>query len=197
MIPAMANGEPAQQVVRRAGDSDRDAAIEALSAAAGRGEISLEELGERIEAASRARTLDDLRRLIADITEPAGGALRAPQPQGPRTLRLATSHGHVDRLGGWQVPERLELELSHASSALDFRSSPLPAPGVEIYIRATRSSIRILLPRDMRIDFESLGTHSSKTADRKRGDSHLQPFAQVRVGGDLYQSTFKVLRPKR
>lgn len=195
MIPAMANAEPAQQGTRRAGDTDRDAAIEALTNAAGRGEISLEELGERIEAASQARTIEDLRRLIADITQPAGGALDTEQA--PRTLRLATSHGHIDRLGVWQIPDHLVLELNQATSALDFRSSPLPAAGMEIHVRATRSSIRILLPRDMRIDFESLGTHSSKALDRKRGDSHLQPFARVRVTGDLYQSTFKVLRPRR
>lgn len=191
----MANGEPAEQVGRRARDTDRDTAIEALTTAAGHGEISLEELDERIEAASRARTIEELRRLIADITQPTGGALGTPRIA--QTARLATSHGHVNRLGVWQVPERIDLELGHAASALDFRSSPLPAAGVDIHISAMQSSIRILLPRDMRIDFESLGLHSSKALDRRRGETHLQPFARIRVSGDLFQSTFKVLRPRR
>lgn len=194
----MANGESFPQVGRRARDSDRDAAIEALSTAAGNGEISLEELEERIEAASHALTIDDLRGLIADITQPAGGALQAAQgPQAPRSLRLAITRGHVDRLGPWQIPEHIDLELQQAASALDLRSSPLPAAGVDIRIMAQRSSIRLLLLPETRIDFDNLGRHRSKALDRRPGDSRLQPFPQVRISGDLIQSTFKTLRPKR
>ena len=51
----------------RASDADRDATVERLRRHAGAGRLDADELDERLERALRARTLGDLRALVADL----------------------------------------------------------------------------------------------------------------------------------
>ena len=51
----------------RAADADRERTIEALRTHAGAGRLRLDELAARVEAASAARTVGDLQRLLADL----------------------------------------------------------------------------------------------------------------------------------
>lgn len=50
-----------------ASDADRDAVTDRLRDAAGEGRLQSEELEERVDAALRARTYGELRRLVADL----------------------------------------------------------------------------------------------------------------------------------
>ncbi|HSO69211.1 MAG TPA: DUF1707 domain-containing protein [Arachnia sp.] len=72
----------------RAGDADRDAVLNVLQRAHAAGRLTVEELGERQDAALLARFTDEFPQLVADL--PEGGALAvghpamlAPQPHLP------------------------------------------------------------------------------------------------------------------
>src|SRR3954470_23443662 len=69
----------------RAADADRDAAVDALRDHAAAGRLESDELDERLETALRARTLGELRALVADLpgTSPS---------LGPHPARRERSH---------------------------------------------------------------------------------------------------------
>lgn len=82
----------------RVGFHERDAVIEILRMAAGEGRITADELDERIELASRARTYADLDPIVADLpvpppslsapgTAPWQRGTTAPDPGGPPAER--------------------------------------------------------------------------------------------------------------
>jgi hypothetical protein len=190
----MTTGDFTGRVTRRVGDQERERAVELLRAAAGDGQISLGELGDRIEAALAARTMAELGAVIGDL--PAADTL-SQQPARPTTVRLAVSHGHVDRLGAWPIPQNIDLELRHAASALDLRTTPLPPEGVHIHVQATRSTVRILVPATTQVDLNNLGRHKSNVTDRGARHAMADSHPSVQITGDIYNSTLKVLRPRR
>jgi hypothetical protein len=63
----------------RASDGEREAAIEQLRVAAAEGRLTSDELEERLEQAFAARTVGELRRLIADL--PESTSVATPQHQ--------------------------------------------------------------------------------------------------------------------
>lgn len=78
----------------RAADRDREEAVEILREAYAEGRLDQAELDERTDAALRARTWGELRRLTADIPPPAPGAdlpSAAVRPSGQPLVRRAVS----------------------------------------------------------------------------------------------------------
>ena len=80
----------------RISDADRDGATARLRDHFAEGRLTREELDERVAAALNARTVGDLRRVMADLPEPALGLQQArtlPRPvlirRGPPLLPLA------------------------------------------------------------------------------------------------------------
>jgi hypothetical protein len=83
----------------RAADSDRDATVDALRDHAAAGRLEADELDERLETALGARTLGELRALVADL--PGASPLF-----GPRPARRERSHarGMIYATAWWAVP---------------------------------------------------------------------------------------------
>jgi hypothetical protein len=70
----------------RVSDADRDHAVARLRDHFAEGRLQPGELDERISAALNARTFGDLRRVLADLPQPApvlAGAAQGPQRAGP------------------------------------------------------------------------------------------------------------------
>jgi hypothetical protein len=83
----------------RAADADRDAAVDALRDHAAAGRLESDELDERLEMALRARTLGDLRPLVADLPGAAPSF-------GPHPARRQRTHarGRIHANAWWAVP---------------------------------------------------------------------------------------------
>jgi len=83
----------------RAADADRDAAVDALRDHAAAGRLESDELDERLETALRARTLGELRALLADLPG-------ASPSLGPHPARRERSHarGAIYANAWWAVP---------------------------------------------------------------------------------------------
>jgi hypothetical protein len=80
----------------RASDSDRDAVVDRLRAAAGEGRLEPEELEERVDRALHARTYGDLAELLADL--PGDGVVpgrRAGQGTNPAARPVVLGAGLV------------------------------------------------------------------------------------------------------
>lgn len=80
----------------RAGDADRDAVLNVLQRAHAAGRLTVEELGERQDAALLARFTDEFPQLVADL--PEGGELAVGHPStlppGPHPLPAAVEGAH-------------------------------------------------------------------------------------------------------
>ncbi len=94
----------------RASDTERDAAIERLRESAAQGRLSLDELTERIEAASNAVMRSELVRVVSDL--PTTAAAQAP------SVRAV---GDVKRTGAWIVPAENHFRTWWGNITLDLR----------------------------------------------------------------------------
>ena len=96
--------------VLRASDADRDAVADRLRAAHTEGRLSVEEFGERLDAAFAARTTADLARLTTDLPAPTQAPARTgdepttrppARRERPRGVALPRGLGHLaDRRPG-------------------------------------------------------------------------------------------------
>lgn len=190
----MTYGEPTKAPALRIGHKERDDAVELLRTAAGDGLITLDELESRMEAALEARTADDIRALIADLPEPAGPAAPAAAA---KPVRLAVSHGSVERLGAWQVPQEVAIELRHGVCALDLHTPTLPPGGVTIAVQARHGVVKVLVPENAAVDLSGVGRHHGQTVDRRARRVTTVSGPPIVFTGDLHHSVIKILRPRR
>jgi hypothetical protein len=181
----MTESSPAR-VRQRVSPEEREEAAERIRLAAGEGRLSLAELEVRLEAALSALTYGDLDALVDDLPE-------VPAPVVQESVRLAVSHGHLERVGSWPIPRRLIVDLAFASAYLDLRASPLPAGGLEIWFQAFKSKIVLAVPADAVVAAEELGLHRGKVVQRERPSGTRGPV--IRLLGDLRGSKLQVKRP--
>jgi hypothetical protein len=185
---------PSARSRQRVSPEEREETAERLRIAAGEGRLSLEELEARLEAALSALTYGDLDALVDDLPIPSGAVSPAPAPA-PESTRLALSYGHLERIGSWTIPRRLDLDLNLASAYLDLRTEPLPPGGLEIRIQADRSKIVLAVTEHAAVVAEELGQHRAKVIDRDRPRTAAGPV--IRLTGDLRGSKLTVRRPGR
>jgi hypothetical protein len=170
----------------RVSPEEREEAAERIRLAAGEGRLTLAELDTRIEAALSALTYGELDALVDDLPAPKAPAV-------PESVRLAVSHGHLERVGLWQVPRCLTVDLFVASAYLDLRAAPLPSTGLEIWFQAQRSKIVLAVPADAVVSTDELGRHRARIVDRGRPVGAPGPV--IALKGDLLGSKLTVKRP--
>jgi len=193
----MTDGNLPARAQQRVGHDEREATAERLRIAAGDGRLTLEELEVRLESALAARTYADLEVVTADL--PAVDPARLPATARParEALRLSAEHGRVNRVGPWEVPARIELELRHSSADLDFRSTPLPPEGVTLYLSAKHSSIKLLVPGNARIVQDEIDNSHSNVSDRSARRVTSWDGPEIRLIGEIAHSNIRVRRPRQ
>jgi hypothetical protein len=82
--------KPTSELQMRAGDADRDRAVERLRDAAAEGRLTPDDLERRLETALAAPTYAELDRVVADLPQ-TDGARRAAREQSGLAVFLATS----------------------------------------------------------------------------------------------------------
>jgi hypothetical protein len=193
----MTDGNLPARAQQRVSHDEREATAERLRIAAGDGRLTLDELDVRLDAALAARTYADLEVVTADLPQVTGtGSLPANRPV-RESLRLSVSHGHADRIGLWEVPARMELELQHSNSTLDFRTAPVPAEGVTVYLAARHSSVRLLVPEHARVEHDEVQCRHSAINDRGAGRVTSWDGPVIRLVGDINHSTVRIKRPSQ
>ncbi|MEW1660464.1 MULTISPECIES: DUF1707 domain-containing protein [unclassified Streptomyces] len=134
-----------------ASDAEREEMIERLREATAEGRLTLEELAERFEAASLARTREELasvgRDLPAESTPPAAGAASRQRVFKALFGDLTTSSPALE--------EGIEVTAVLGDVTLDLCASPAPPSGaVTIAVRAIVGDVHLLLPEGVRVEMQ-------------------------------------------
>jgi hypothetical protein len=134
----------------RASDAERDACVTQLRDAAAEGRLTLEELADRVDAASTAVTRGELAKLTADLP--------APLPAAPQDAAMIRTAGDIKRSGAWIVPAECTFRSYFGHIKLDLRDARLSAPEIHIHARAVFGNIDLLVPEGVEVDVRARAT---------------------------------------
>lgn len=153
---------PADPRDLRCADADREAVAEVVRKAAGDGRLTLDELGERLDAVYSARTYRDLEPVIADL--PGARVPGIPQLASPPSPLPAartpnqvvggstvTDSGAVaifsetKRSGSWLVPSEYASLAVLGSVELDLREASLASSQVRIQANAVFGEVTVIV----------------------------------------------------
>lgn len=162
----------------RAGDSDREAVVERLRAAASDGRLDLAEFEERMSAAYTAKTFAELAPLTADLLD---GGSAAPALTGPAEITLHAVGSSVSRRGTWVVPRKVLVKGKAGSTMLDLTQARLTSSDVEIALDASAGSVTIVVPPGTQVDTSDLKTSFGSTHVRTDTPSEYASTAQLRL----------------
>jgi hypothetical protein len=179
----------------RASDADRERTGELLRHAAGDGQLTIDELDERLESAYAARTRGELDTLTADL-QPAGQA--QPKAGGPVVRRgpggarwLLAIMGGVERAGHWRLSERCTVINLMGGSDLDLTQVELAGDHVQLNVISLMGGADIYVPPGMNVDvseFAFMGANNVRVADQRRPASgpvlHLR-LVSIMGGSDV------------
>jgi hypothetical protein len=136
----------------RASDAERDAVVDRVRDAAAEGRLTFEELADRVEAATSARTRAELDVLVADL--PAPETLPSPRTGadlGP-PVRQSSVFGDVRRTGRWVVPSRGTWKTLFGDVVLDLRDAQVGAEEIHVEAETVFGDIDVLVPEGVVVE---------------------------------------------
>ena len=132
--------------VTRASDDERNATVARLTRAGTEGRLVLEELTERIDAALRAVTRQQLDQLLRDLP-----AASLPESQRARRRWALAIMSGSRRRGRWRVGSKLGAFALMGGAVIDLRHAEMTEPEVHIRAVAIMGGVRILVPEGTRV----------------------------------------------
>jgi hypothetical protein len=192
----------------------RERAIQELSTCFANDDLSLEELESRLDRAYKAKSMDDIVALTADLRGPAALAddtsARAsrlahpgPAPAGEMMTtydrdRVVAIMSETKRQGLWAVPQHLDVYAMMSDTTIDLSRAQLPAGIIDIRVRAMMASVKIILPPGIRIASRLGNLMSSVSTDDDLDTSPVMPGAPViRLSGWVTMSELKTTVRRR
>src|SRR5947209_11204548 len=137
----------------RASDADRERVVEVLRRAVSDGQLTVEELEQRVPSAYAARTRRELERLTADLrveplhdaaaapTEAARGGVRVREGQGGTRWVVSIMGGH-DKRGRWRLAPRCTVLNIMGGSDIDLNHAELSGPLTELNMYSVMAAAR-------------------------------------------------------
>jgi hypothetical protein len=145
----------------RASDADRERVADLLRQAGGDGRLDVDELEERLQQVYRAKTVTELRPLIADLTpeaviaHPGGGVTVRPGEGG--TGAILSIMGGNDRKGRWRVAKHCLVINIMGGSDLDLNQAELSDREVTITVFSMMGGSEIYVPKGVDVRVTKLG----------------------------------------
>ncbi len=139
------------------------------------GRLTLTEFTERSGLAYAARTQAELEPLVADLPAAAG---HPPARRHRRGRAALTPVGSVKRSGRWRLDRDTLIRTVVGSIKLDLSAAEIAAPEVELRVQTTVGSVKIWVPRGIRVEV----TGHSAVGSRQVDDDGSRP-APVRCCG--------------
>jgi hypothetical protein len=172
---------PDQLPELRASDADRERVAEVLRRAASDGQLTVDELEERVSVAYAARTRKELEPLTADLTvdslrdpslaQAAGGL---PEGQGDTRWVVSVMGGH-DKRGRWRPAPRCTVVNVMGGSDIDLNDAELPGPLTEIHMYSIMGGGEIRVPPGVDVQVSNFALMGGN--DVKLGDELAPPGA--------------------
>ncbi|WP_215547036.1 DUF1707 SHOCT-like domain-containing protein [Amycolatopsis sp. CA-230715] len=178
----------------RASDADRERVAQALYHASGTGQLTLDELEDRLAHLYAAKTLVETEAVVADLqTRPVAAAEPA---QGPKRSFAVLSG--VDRRGEWTLPPRHRAVAFWGGATIDLRYARLISARTRISAFAIMGGIEIIAPEDLTVEVGGTGLMGGfRTARRSRRQAAPPGAPVVVVSGLAFWGSVKVVRKTR
>lgn len=154
----------------RASDAERERIAERLRDAVAEGRLDMDEFGERLDAAYKARTRGELEPLVRDLPAPDGGpaplaaaAASGTVDYGRRIGQPATSKGAFafwsgfGRKGTWTVARRFTAVALQGGGEIDLRDADFEDRDTVIRCFTLMGGIQVTVPPDMQVDVRGFG----------------------------------------
>jgi DUF1707 SHOCT-like domain len=154
----------------RASDSDRERTVETLRHAASDGQLTVDELEERVSTAYAARTRRELEILVADISPAPGahdGALAVKEGPGGSRWVISVMGGH-DKRGRWRVAPRCTVLSIMGGSSIDLNDAELSSPVTQINVYSLMGGSEIRVPHGVNVqvsEFALMGGNDVRIGD--------------------------------
>jgi hypothetical protein len=154
----------------RASDADRERVANVLRRAGGSGQLTVEELDERVAAAYAAQTHADLDRLTEDLGPVAGQAQTglSVRPGDDGSRLIVSIMGGSDRRGRWRVGRRCTVLNLMGGGNLDLNDAELADDVVELRVWSLMGGSDVWVP-------EGLNVEVSEFALMGGNDLHIGP----------------------
>lgn len=142
--------------------------------------LSLEDFEQRVDAAHRARTRDELEAVLDGLPGPATAppvATAGERPAGALAERgasqiIAAIMGGASRAGRWVPAERTTVFALMGGAELDFREARLPAGVTEVVAVAIWGGVEIIVPPDLNVE---IGGTAIMGGFEQTEDAHFEP----------------------
>jgi len=168
----------------RASDADRERAVEVLRRAASDGQLTVDELEERVPCAYAARTRKELERLTADLstealhrpapTDAGLGGLKMREGQGGTRWVVSIMGGHAKR-GRWRLGPRCTVLNIMGGSDVDLNDAELSGPLTQLNMYSIMGGGEIRVPHGVDVQVSNFALMGGN--DVKLGDEVAPPGA--------------------
>jgi hypothetical protein len=167
----------------RASDADRERVVDVLRRAASDGQLTVDELEERVPTAYAARTRKELERLTADLSidslddaspTPAQAAGGLPDGQGGTRWVVSIMGGH-DKRGRWRPSPRCTVLNIMGGSDVDLNDAELPGSLTELRMYSIMGGGEIRVPHGADVQVSNFALMGGN--DVKLGDEVAPPGA--------------------
>jgi hypothetical protein len=207
------NVDPAPQDDRRlalrASDADRDHVAALLGQALSEGRLNAEEHSERIEHVYAAKTLGELRPLVADLpvsfTPPTAGATPATSPRSdaasfanmPVTDSVMAVFGEQKRRGRWLVRSGLDAKAIFGSVELDLTEAVLEQRELTISATSIFGEVKLIVPEGVMVVNEGTAILGERNLSLKQEQPYTAETPIVHVRGLTLFGSVEAKRPKK
>ena len=167
----MAIEQTAPSPAVRASDAERRRLADLLKQACVEGRLTLDEFGERMDRAIKARTRAELDELTLDLPVSAASlslsttsTASLTRPAVSRTLALLSS---ADRTGVWRIGERSRVIAVMGACKLDLRRAAISAPVTTINVHIVMGNLNVIVPEGVEVDLDATTIMGSRTLKLK------------------------------
>jgi hypothetical protein len=156
----------------RASDADRERTVALLREHAAEGRLTLEEFTERMGAAYRATTQQELEELGRDLPAATSSAVEPASRRSP-TRYLLSLFGSVERYGHIRVRGRVMCLVAFGNMDLDLRNATLEGDSIKVFALCAFGAWDLYVPEGVEVDLHGLALFGHK--DVNGNDRAPQP----------------------
>ena len=171
----------------RATDADRERTVSVLRHSGANGQLTVDELDERVELAYAAKTRGELERLTQDLGETRDRPENVPvRPGEDGTHWVISVMGGSDRKGHWRVGPSVTVLNLMGGSNLDLNDAELAADVVEMRVYSLMGGSEIRVPEGLAVqvsEFAFMGGNDISRGSSRPGDGPLLRLKMISIMG--------------
>ncbi|HTJ68560.1 MAG TPA: DUF1707 domain-containing protein [Actinospica sp.] len=196
-----------RKLALRASDADRDHVAALLGQALAEGRLNADEHAERLESVYRAKTLGELRPLVADLpvsfTPPTASGAPAPRVDAgslasmPVTDSVMAVFGEQKRRGRWLVRSGLDAKAIFGSIELDLTEAVLEQRELTISATSVFGEVKLIVPEGVMVVNEGTAILGERNMSLSQDQPYTAETPIVHVRGLTLFGSVEAKRPKK